>query len=47
MNPTREEFLFDAALEKPADKRAGFLDAVCVGDATLRQRIEALLTAHE
>ena len=46
MNPTREEALFMLALEKPAEKRAIFLDAVCDGDATLRQRLEALLAAH-
>jgi len=47
MNPNREEALFALALEKPADKRAAFLDAICEGDATLRQRLEALLAAHE
>jgi WD40 repeat protein/serine/threonine protein kinase len=49
MNPTsqtREEMLFALALEKPADKRAGFLDAVCDGDAALRQGLEARLAAH-
>jgi hypothetical protein len=29
MNPTREEALFELALEKPAEKRAAFLDAMC------------------
>src|ERR1017187_886553 len=43
----REEALFALALEKPADKRAAFLDAVCEGDTALRQRLEALLAAHE
>jgi eukaryotic-like serine/threonine-protein kinase len=46
MNPNREEALFALALEKPADKRAAFLDAMCEGDAALRQRLEALLAAH-
>ena len=47
MNPTPEEVLFQLALAKPAAKRPAFLDAVCEGDATLRQRLEALLAAHE
>ena len=33
-------------LEQPEDRRAGFLDAVCAGDATLRRRIEALVRAE-
>jgi len=45
--PNREELLFQLSLEKPADKRAAFLDAMCEGDASLRQRLEALLAAHE
>ncbi|MSU58721.1 MAG: tetratricopeptide repeat protein [Pedosphaera sp.] len=47
MNPNREEALFALALEKPADKRPAFLDAMCEGDPALRQRLEALLAAHE
>src|SRR5208282_2063271 len=47
MNPNREEALFALALEKPADKRPAFLDAVCYGDPALRQRLEALLAAHD
>jgi len=47
MNPTREEALFALALEKPADKRPAFLDAMCEGDPALRQRLDALLAAHE
>ena len=47
MNPTPEEALFALALAKPAEKRPAFLDAVCDGDAALRQRLEALLAAHE
>ncbi len=47
MNPNREEALFVLALEKPADKRAAFLEAMCEGDAVLRQRLDALLAAHE
>ena len=47
MNSTREEALFALALEKPAEKRAAFLDVMCEGDAALRQRLESLLAAHE
>ncbi len=47
MNPNREEVLFALALKQPANDRAAFLDAVCPGDPALRQRIEALLAAHE
>ena len=47
MNPDREAALFALALEKLADNRPAFLDAVCEGDACLRQRLEALLAAHE
>jgi hypothetical protein len=39
----REEVLLAAALEMPADKRPALLEAVCVGDPALRQRLEALL----
>jgi eukaryotic-like serine/threonine-protein kinase len=47
MNPNREEVLFALALEKPAAKRPAFLDAMCESDPALRQRLEALLAAHE
>src|SRR5882672_3594582 len=43
----RETALFALAIEKPAAERAGFLDAVCGADQSLRQRLEALLAAHE
>jgi hypothetical protein len=42
-----EEALFALALEKPVDKRPAFLDATCEGDPVLRQRLEALLAAHD
>jgi hypothetical protein len=38
MNPNREQLLFQLALEKPADKRTAFLDAMCEGDTALRGR---------
>ena len=47
MNPNREALLFQLALSKPAAKRAAWLDAECEGEATLRQRLEALLAAHD
>ncbi len=47
MNPSREEDLFALALELPAEKRAAFVDAECKGNPDLRQRLEALLAAHE
>lgn len=39
--------LFLAALERSPAERAGFLDEACAGDAALRQRVEALLRAHD
>jgi WD40 repeat protein len=39
--------LIALALEKPADLRPAFLDAVCAGDPALRQRLEALLAAND
>jgi hypothetical protein len=38
MNPSPEEALFALALEKPAEKRASFLEAICSGYAAMRQR---------
>src|SRR4029078_12393038 len=42
-----EETLFHLACEKPPDERAAFLDEACAGDASLRQRLEILLAAHD
>ena len=39
--------MFALAVEKPVAERAAFLQAVCGGDNPLRQRLEALLAAHE
>src|SRR5581483_3689250 len=33
----------DAALERPAEQRAAFLDEACGGDAELRRQVEELL----
>ncbi len=47
MNTNREETLFAAALERPFQERAAFLDGACLGDAALRSRVESLLASHE
>ena len=39
--------LLALVLEKPADKRRAFLNAMCAGDDALRARLEAKLIAHE
>ncbi len=44
--PERDESIFDAALELPPEQRAAYLDQACAG-MPLRQRVEALLRAHE
>ena len=46
MNSSPEEVLFQLARAKPVEKRAAFLDAMCEGDAALRQRLEALLATQ-
>src|SRR5436190_13010002 len=43
----REAALFALALEKPAAERAALLEVVCGTDGALRQRLEALLAAHD
>ena len=43
----REAALFALAAEKPLAERSAFLQAVCGTDSALRQRLEALLAAHE
>ena len=47
-DPKREKEIFETALEltSPAE-RAAYLADACADDANLRQRIEALLAAHE
>ena len=43
-----EEALFRAAVElPPGTVRRAFLDQACAGDPVLRQRLEALLAAHD
>jgi eukaryotic-like serine/threonine-protein kinase len=46
MTQNRQELLFQQALTKSADERAGFLDRECRNDADLRERVEALLAAR-
>src|SRR5947209_8224560 len=43
----REQAIFTLAVAKPAAERAAFLDRECAGDFALRQRLEALMAAHE
>ncbi len=44
----REEALFRAAIELPSGPtRKSFLDQACAGDPALRQRLDALLAAHD
>ncbi len=47
MNSNREEAIFALALTKPAAERAAFLNRECGDDPALRQRLEALLAAHD
>jgi len=47
MNANREELLFQLALLKSAAERSEFLDRECVANLALRQRLEALLAAHD
>src|SRR5258705_2934390 len=39
--------LFDAALEREPEERVAFLDEACAGDDVMRNKVEALLTAHD
>jgi len=39
--------LFTLALGKPLERRSPFLDAVCEGEAALRERLEALPAARD
>lgn len=45
--PDRLEDLFAAVLALPADERAEFLNRTLQGEPALRQRLEALLRAHD
>src|SRR5260370_14591252 len=39
--------LFDAALARPVEQRAKFLNGACVGDDALRREVESLLASDE
>ncbi len=41
------ESVFNAALEKEGQERSAYLDGACGADAGLRDRVEALLAAHD
>src|SRR5262249_45987417 len=41
-----EEILFTAALQRPPEERAAYLNQACGGNQTLRRRLEALLAAY-
>jgi eukaryotic-like serine/threonine-protein kinase len=43
----RDEAIFHGALQLPPDQRAEYLRLACGGDEPLRERVAALLTAHE
>jgi len=43
----REAALFALAVEKPVAERPAFLQAICGNDYALRQRLDALLAAHD
>src|ERR1017187_9435058 len=45
--PQRDESLFQAAAQLAGAERAAFLNGACLGDAALRQRLEALLAADD
>jgi WD40 repeat protein/serine/threonine protein kinase len=46
-DPKRVQSVFLSAVEQPAADRAALLDRECGTDAELRQRVEALLKAHD
>ena len=49
MNPERFQRvgeLYHAALERPADQRAAFLEQACAGDIELRHEVQSLLAAQ-
>jgi hypothetical protein len=45
--PGREVVVFTEALKFSVQERAAFLERVCAGDENLRQKVEALLRAHD
>jgi hypothetical protein len=45
--PSREVVVFIKALKVSIQERGAFLERVCAGDENLRQKVEALLRAHD
>ncbi len=43
----REEWIIRQARERPSAERSAFLDGACAGEVALRERLDALLTAHD
>jgi hypothetical protein len=43
----RELAIFTEAVRLPIPERPAFLDIACHGDENLRQKVEALLKAHD
>jgi eukaryotic-like serine/threonine-protein kinase len=43
----QEVAIFTEALKHPVAERRAFLDRACAGDAELRRKVEALLSAYE
>ena len=46
-NSHTDESIFAAAAEMPVPRRAAYLDEICGGDASLRDRVEGLLRSHQ
>jgi hypothetical protein len=46
-DPERELAIFTEALKVPLQDRAAFLEIACAGDKDLRDKVEALLRAHD
>jgi hypothetical protein len=46
-NADHELALFTEALKLPLQDRAAFLENACAGDQELRQKVDALLKAHD
>src|SRR5258708_13451402 len=44
---SRDEAIFDGALQLPPGQRANYIKAACGDDAELHARVQGLLAAHE
>ena len=45
--PSLEMVVFIEVLKVPIQERGAFLERACAGDENLRQKVEALLRAHD